>query len=108
MTATAVSPSIAGSPPAETSPSSLFGSVHDHTHTVSDWDHFDASAAGEDEELHQLMQDMVKDLFEGGVYESDRPKWTFETSGKDVKISFDESEEKVWTIAQAEIEAYRA
>jgi hypothetical protein len=109
MVGVTVSPSTVGSPAAgsSSSSSSLFDSVHDHVHHQSDWEDFYESPTGEEEEVYLLMQDMANDLFAGGISENERPKWTVETSGKDVVITFGESRDKVWNIAQEEIEAYR-
>jgi len=112
MAGAAVSPSTVGSPAAGTSPittnSSLFDSVHDHTHVQSDWDHINDSSTKEEEDIHCLLEDMAKDLFSGDMSAIERPKWTVDSSGKDVIISFDDSREKVWKLARNEIKAYRA
>mmetsp|Transcript_28857 Transcript_28857/g.52205 ORF Transcript_28857/g.52205 Transcript_28857/m.52205 type:complete len:720 (+) Transcript_28857:272-2431(+) len=113
MVAVAVSPSTVGSPASDASPppsstsSSLFHSVHKLAHVESDWESVRISPAGQEEEIYQLMEDLAKDIFSDSVSESEHPKWTVDSSGKDVKISFNSSEDKVWTIARKEIEAYR-
>lgn len=107
MVGATVSPSTVGSPAAGSPSASLFDTVHDHTHCQSDWEHFYECPTGKEEELYLLMEERAKDLFAGGISENERPKWTVETSGKDVVISFGESRDKVWNIAQEEIEAYR-
>ncbi len=108
MVGATVSPSIVGSPAAvSSSSSSLFDAVDDQAHVQSDWERFDESPNAKEEEVNRLLEDMAKDLFAGGISENEPPKWTVETSGKDVVISVCESHDKVWNIAQEEIEAYR-
>jgi hypothetical protein len=42
------------------------------------------------------------------VPDNERPKWTVDSDGKDVKVTFGEARGKVWMFAKAEVEDYRA
>lgn len=56
-------------------------------HVESDWDHFDGSPASEEEEFHLLMEELAREIVYGGASDNERPKWTVDSSGKDVVIS---------------------
>lgn len=115
MAAVAVSPATVGSPGPELSPQanapSHFDAIHVSNHVQSDWNHFYGSATDEDEELYRLMEDLAHEIITGmssRAGENERPKWVIDSSGpKDVKISFDSSEDTLWTVAIDEIKAYR-
>lgn len=107
MAAVAVYPASFGSPGPDLSPhvdsASLFNSIHDTPCIQSDWDHFYGSTSHEEEEFYQLMEGLACDILSGSAEENEHPKWTIDSSGKDVKISFSESEDTLWTLAKKKI-----
>jgi hypothetical protein len=74
----------------------------------SDWDHFDGLPAADEEDTYLLIEELARELFDSGGSDYEHPKWTVKSLGKDVVVSFDESQEGVWNVAKSKIEAYRA
>ena len=101
MVATVVSPSSAGSPATEMSPPAsppLFDAVHSQSHVASDWMHYYDIPDGEEEDIYLLLEELAREQSSGRTSENECPKWTVESSGKDVAVTFGELRERVWKI----------
>jgi hypothetical protein len=107
----AVSPLPVGTPAAKVSPPltacSLFHAVHNQPHVELDWEHFYKSPAGEEEEMYLLLEELGREIVNGGSSNNEHPKWNVESSGENVVISFNELQDEVWKVGKAKIEAYR-
>lgn len=88
------------------SPAALFDTWNVESAAVSDWMHHYESPISEDD-LYLMVEEIAREQFSGGNTDNGRPKWTVDSTGKDVKITFGDSREKVWTVAKDEIESYR-
>lgn len=56
--------------------------------------------------LHLMAEEFAREHY-NDASTKERPRWKVDSSGKDVKVTFGEARERVWTTSKQEVEAYR-
>lgn len=102
----AVTPPVA--PPGTTTPpvASTLPSFDDAS--VSDWMYCYENPETDSNEnlLHLMAEEFAREHYNDAPTK-ERPRWKVDSSGKDVKVTFGEARERVWTTSKQEVQAYR-